>query len=401
MAEGGKLEALAELESEEQEAIARRDGAGREHQQSAHTLAAATALEERADKNLRETTARLAGALPLAEIEQQLERIATADLANGQANRKREESFQALIRAQRNRQAIAEREREAWTAYHSARNEVSELAPPAATDDLSDSWAELQKWAVQTIPEVAAKDDNLRGEVERLAGDIESRREDLTARFADQGVAFDDDPMTSLIESVTQANVALEEVRRKLEEQKRLRAEIKATHAKVGVADALARHLRADGFERWLLHEAFGRLASSASNLLMELSNGQYAFRHNERLEFEVMDHANAGEARSARTLSGGETFLASLSLALALADDVADFATEGTARLESIFLDEGFGTLDPDALDVVATAIEELGARGRMVGVVTHVADLAQRIPVQFKVSKASGSAAVERVET
>ena len=144
-----------------------------------------------------------------------------------------------------------------------------------------------------------------------------------------------------------------------------------------------------------------GRLSSSASKLLLELSNGQYAFRHNERLEFEVIDHANAGEARSARTLSGGETFLASLSLALALADEVADLATEGTARLESIFLDEGFGTLDPDTLDVVATAIEELGARGRMVGVVTHVAALAERIPVQFKVAKASGSASVQRVDT
>ena len=149
-----------------------------------------------------------------------------------------------------------------------------------------------------------------------------------------------------------------------------------------------------------MLHEAFGRLSGSASKRLLEMSNDQYAFRHNDRLEFEVIDHANAGEARSARTLSGGETFLASLSLALALADEVADLATEGTARLESIFLDEGFGTLDPDTLDVVATAIEELGARGRMVGVVTHVAALAERIPVQFKVTKASGSASVQRVD-
>ena len=169
----------------------------------------------------------------------------------------------------------------------------------------------------------------------------------------------------------------------------------------VDVAETLAVHLRANGFERWLLNEAFGRLATRASKLLLELSSGQYAFGHNEKLEFEVVDHANAGEARSAKTLSGGETFLASLSLALALADEVADLATEGTARLESIFLDEGFGTLDPDTLDIVATAIEELGARGRMVGVVTHVPDLAQRIPVQFKVSKASGSASVERIET
>ena len=400
--EGEKLSALADLEKAEQQAIEHRDAADMQRRESAQQLAGATALERQVEARLKETHDRLEGALPLTEILEKLDQIAGADQAQHEAKQAQADSSQALIDAQRERQEITERERAAWTAYHAARNEVPDLTPPSPPkDDLTDSWVELQTWAAQTIPEISGKDEKLRKEVEQLDEDLESRRNRLAARFEDQGVTFDDDPVRSLVEAVTQANVALADVRGKLEEQKRLGSEIKTTQSEVDIADALARHLRADGFERWLLHEAFGRLASSASNLLMELSNGQYAFRHNERLEFEVMDHANAGEARSARTLSGGETFLASLSLALALADEVADFATEGTAQLESIFLDEGFGTLDPDALDIVATAIEELGARGRMVGVVTHVADLAQRIPVQFKVSKASGSAAVERVET
>ncbi len=67
---------------------------------------------------------------------------------------------------------------------------------------------------------------------------------------------------------------------------------------------------------------------------------------------------------------------------------------------MESIFLDEGFGTLDPDTLDVVATAIEELGASGRMVGLVTHIRELADRMPVRLEVAKTSGAATVERVE-
>ena len=74
--------------------------------------------------------------------------------------------------------------------------------------------------------------------------------------------------------------------------------------------------------------------------------------------------------------------------------------ARSGSARLESLFLDEGFGTLDPDTLDVVATALDELGARGRMVGIVTHVRELAERLPVRFEVRKVGGSATVERVE-
>ena len=112
-----------------------------------------------------------------------------------------------------------------------------------------------------------------------------------------------------------------------------------------------------------------------------------------------VVDHRNADEVRLARTLSGGETFLASLALALALAEEVAR-AGRGAARLESLFLDEGFGTLDADTLDVVAAAIEELGASGRMVGLVSHVPELADRVPVRFEVRRGPRSSTIERVD-
>lgn len=394
--------ALATLEDAEREANAHRDTAHGATQESGQELAAAMAVEEALSSSLDELSTRLADAPSLAEIEGALDQIESADREQREAAQRQDEASQSLIAAQRTRQVVAEREAAAWTAYHAARNSVAALTPPAPhTDNLTTSWVELQAWTTKTIPEVAAQDETLRGEAARLEAEVEARRSKLAARFEEHGIEFSDDPPANLLEAVMQASVALADIQEKRKEKKLLRAEVKRAKADVDVAEALARHLRADGFERWLLHEAFGRLSNSASKLLLELSNGQYAFRHNERLEFEVIDHANAGEARSARTLSGGETFLASLSLALALADEVADLATEGTARLESIFLDEGFGTLDPDTLDVVATAIEELGARGRMVGVVTHVAALAERIPVQFKVAKASGSASVQRVET
>ena len=135
--------------------------------------------------------------------------------------------------------------------------------------------------------------------------------------------------------------------------------------------------------------------------MLLDLSGGAYALTVDGRSGgFGVVDHTHASQVRSARTLSGGETFLASLALALALAEQVAGTASAGSARLESLFLDEGFGTLDPDTLDVVATALDELGARGRMVGVVTHVRELAERLPVRFEVRKVGGSAVVDRVE-
>jgi exonuclease SbcC len=83
----------------------------------------------------------------------------------------------------------------------------------------------------------------------------------------------------------------------------------------------------------------------------------------------------------------------------LTLAEQVSNLAAQGAARIESMFLDEGFGSLDSDALDTVATAITELGARGRMVGLITHVADLAERVPVQYRVAKGPRTSTIERV--
>jgi DNA repair protein SbcC/Rad50 len=164
------------------------------------------------------------------------------------------------------------------------------------------------------------------------------------------------------------------------------------------VARALAQHLRANNFERWLLAEALDALVDGASTILRELSGGQYDLGH-DKGEFFVVDHHDAALRRGVRTLSGGETFQASLALALALADQLAGLSTSA-ASLESIMLDEGFGTLDAVTLDMVAATLENLAARGdRMVGVVTHVAALAERIAVRFEVHKDARTAYIERV--
>ena len=400
--EGETPSALMELEAVERHAVEELNTVSGNHQKAERDLAAKTAVEAQVDQELEGISRRLADAPTVDEVAERLEQIKIAEQEQGRAKQELYDASAELRNAQQRRKDLAKRETAAWAKYDAARDGLSVLAGlPARTHNLANSWEHLQSWAAKLIPEIQEQDDELRTESERLAADLKGRQHRLAARFAEHDVAFQDDPTGNLLTAVNEARFALDGAREKRQEKKRLRTELKRARSVVDVADTLVRHLGAAGFERWLLHEAFGRLADSASNLLLELSNGQYAFQHNDRLEFEVIDHANAGETRSARTLSGGETFLASLSLALALADEVADLATEGTARLESIFLDEGFGTLDPDTLDVVATAIEELGAGGRMVGVVTHVPDLAQRIPIQFKVAKTAGTASVERVES
>jgi exonuclease SbcC len=147
--------------------------------------------------------------------------------------------------------------------------------------------------------------------------------------------------------------------------------------------------LRATSFERWLCSEALDSLVREASATLMELSGGQYELDRDERNDLVVIDYEDAGARRPVHTLSGGETFQASLALALALSRQVIGLSA-GMRELNSMFLDEGFGTLDSDTLETVASTLERLAAdTDRMVGVITHVSELAERVPVRFVVSR------------
>lgn len=109
--------------------------------------------------------------------------------------------------------------------------------------------------------------------------------------------------------------------------------------------------------------------------------------KSNETLDLDVVDTWQADEKRDIKTLSGGESFLVSLALALALSDLVSH-----KTQIDSLFLDEGFGTLDRETLDIALDALDNLNARGKMIGVISHIDALKERIPVQIEVKKMSG---------
>jgi len=113
----------------------------------------------------------------------------------------------------------------------------------------------------------------------------------------------------------------------------------------------------------------------------------QLKCQQSDSLTLEVLDTWQADSVRDTKTLSGGESFLVSLSLALALSDLVS-----AKTSIDSLFLDEGFGTLDNDTLEVALDALDSLNASGKMIGVISHVDTLKERIPVQIKVKKRSG---------
>ena len=179
-------------------------------------------------------------------------------------------------------------------------------------------------------------------------------------------------------------------------EADRLRIEAAVNTHAADVAAALERELHRNNFVAFVEREAMQALATEAAARMEHLSRGRYRLRA-EGDEFMVIDRQNGDEQRSVKTLSGGETFLASLALALALAERLPSLAGRGGAlSLESLFLDEGFGSLDADALDVAIEALELLAGGDRMIGVISHVPLIAERLPDHIEVTKSGGSSFV-----
>ena len=352
-------------------------------------------------KEVEASTKSLVKAPPAETIEATLASIAAADRAVDHARERREEADAALAQCSRAVEKARESEAGAWERLDRARDGLATLGPPALSRrDLAAAWADLERWSREKAPDQRERAAAAQTENRKVESAIAEIRDATGAALRDAGLEPGArDPRTVCAEAVAAARQTLRAIEDGMREAKDLDEEIRGLQETFQVARSLALHLGARNFESWVLHRVLRGLAAGASLRLLELSRQQYSFELDEKnREFLVVDHANAGEVRSARTLSGGETFLASLSLALALSEHVSQLATRGAARLDALFLDEGFGALDPETLEVVAGAIEELGARGHMVGIVTHVRELAERIPVRFEVTKDARTSRVRR---
>jgi exonuclease SbcC len=344
---------------------------------------------------------RLVGAPAPGVVAAGLAAVAAAEAQVAERRRAAEGARQGRLAAEREVEAAAEDETAARRAFDAARDHLAPLRPPtAARADIAADWAELVRWSEERRPVLDAERSVHEAAAAEQGAVAAAIAERVGAACRAAGVEPGTDARGAVADALGHARSEVVRVAAAVEEAAALRAAAADERAAATVATTLATHLAANRFERWLLEEALGQLVAGATRLLHDLSANAYSLAVDERGTFVVVDHVNADQVRSARTLSGGETFLASLALALALADQVAGLAAGGAARLETMLLDEGFGTLDPEALDTVAAALEELGARGRTVGIVTHVRELAERLPVRFEVRKVGGSATVERVE-
>jgi len=152
--------------------------------------------------------------------------------------------------------------------------------------------------------------------------------------------------------------------------------------------DGLIGSAKGDKFRKFAQGLTLDHLLQLANRHLARL-HGRYLLRRKPtgELELDIVDGWQGDATRDTRTLSGGEGFLVSLALALALSDLVSN-----KTSIDSLFLDEGFGSLDGDTLEIALTALDSLNASGKMIGIISHVEALKERISAQIRVEKGGG---------
>jgi exonuclease SbcC len=298
---------------------------------------------------------------------------------------------------------LKEDEHSARTAFDTARDTLVPLEPPpAARKDLAADWDGLLRWAITRRTALAQQAEAVAKATQQAQAKLDRLNSALMSSCAECEL---DVPQGKLVETVvaahTQATNEVTRIEDAMKDAAAMRSDIKTLRLEQETNHQLAKHLShtAGMFESWIVNAALERLVQGATEILQELSDEQYALAIDEKGNFQIVDRHNANETRSARTLSGGETFLTSLALALALADQLAELAAGGSAHLDAIFLDEGFGTLDEETLRTVADTVEKLASHGRMVGIVTHVRELAEAVPIKFRVVKDIKTSTVTRM--
>ncbi|MDO5146521.1 MAG: SMC family ATPase [Eubacteriales bacterium] len=178
---------------------------------------------------------------------------------------------------------------------------------------------------------------------------------------------------------------AFEDCEKQLQKKNQLEKEKEQAVHRRSIIRELEQLFKGNAFIEYVAKSRLSYIASEASDILEDISNGAYTLEINALSEFIIRDNKNGGVLRPCDTLSGGEIFLTSLSLALALSSVIQ---LNGTAPLELFFLDEGFGSLDEELLDVVMNCLEHLQNGSRSIGIISHVEAIQSRVPVKLMVT-------------
>jgi exonuclease SbcC len=346
---------------------------------------------------LAEANAEIRGAPPLDELDR-LEQGVLEGTVELESSRSELEATEIARREVRSKlEDLAESVRRLAKDLTAAQLRVADLEPPVPeSDDVLVQWKELLVWRDETSGRLTSERPEVEADVSQIERRARARRDDLVTRLESLSVALIEPFAVQVALETEMARRKVADIEKAEQDRAALEKKIKESESEAEIAAGLANHLKANGFERWLMVGAIADLVEGANGLLAQLSDGGYSLHSDDSGTFSIIDHRNADEKRSVSTLSGGETFLVSLALALSLAETLA---AAGGADLDTIILDEGFGALDDESLDTVAAVLEELAGKGLVVGVITHVKELASRAPVRFEVTRDPTGAKVVKV--
>lgn len=186
-------------------------------------------------------------------------------------------------------------------------------------------------------------------------------------------------------------------IKEKMEELKGLWDKKEKLDHKLALLNDLDKLFKGKKFVEFVATTRLKYVSLEASKKLKEITNGNYGLEVDENGKFIIRDYKNGGAKRDASTLSGGEIFLASLALALALS---AEIQLKGTAPLELFFLDEGFGTLDDNLLEVVMSSLERIHNDKLKIGIISHVESIKNRVPVKLLITPAEAGMGGSKVK-
>ncbi len=418
-----KTQELRRLEAELEEKIKtleeEQDGARREETKAQIDKAHLKAQKEEAREtleSLKNEIASLAGDCQdvkkgLTEVKNRIESIQNAVQKAKQTLEEKTQDFQDI----KHRLEVEETNRiHAITGLEEAKQQLSRtlLQCPGLKKETEDQGISLEEAAAswkETDEELALLKEEIRRRQEetvRLTNLIREKALQLDGRSLteeewNQALLEKEEMETSLENKRTEGTRLSDQIlrgKRRLQEKETLMADYEKKEHRLSLVLQIEKLIKGKRFVEYVAREKLSYVSREASVLLRKLSMGNYELECNAQGHFRIIDYKNGGIRREVGTLSGGEIFLASLSLALALSSQIQ---LTNHAPLELFFLDEGFGTLDDGLLDVVMEALETLhGISSRSIGLITHVEKIRSQIPVKLMVTPAESGGKGSRVE-
>lgn len=205
-------------------------------------------------------------------------------------------------------------------------------------------------------------------------------------KIQEEKLIFVANQLKEATEIVTKTKTEIERLNKSFAEKKDLLIELEKLQKRTKNLQTMRNLFNSAGFVQYVSSIYLKQLCDNANVRFHRMTRNQLSLQMNDNNDFEIIDYLNEGRSRSVKTLSGGQSFQVSLSLALALAESVQ---TNAKSEKNFFFIDEGFGTQDTDAVNIVFETLMSLQKENRIVGIISHVDELKDRIPVALQITK------------